>query len=172
VTDRPVDPLVESGQGRFTVVLFHDEDGGQLTVARDELLKEKGFLVEEGLQLRAHGLSEVGQDAAIQAVGFGQEAEGAGKVADLARVDHDHGEFFSGQGGYHGDFQAASRFQDNARGAEGGQALDQGGQFVGVVGRAPGLLAGEHGQIEMLFGDIDADERFGTRGLHFRPPLR
>jgi hypothetical protein len=35
-----------------------------------------------------HALGEQRQDPRVQPIGLGQEASGAGEVADLARIDH------------------------------------------------------------------------------------
>ena len=54
---------------------------------------------------------------ASSAIGLGQGAVGAGEVADLARIDHDHRQ--ARQGGHHGPLVAAAGFQHDAGGPQG-----------------------------------------------------
>jgi len=109
-------------------------------------------------QAPAPGLGEVRDDAGIEGIGLGEEAGGPGKVADLPGIDDRDGEADAGQNGRDGGFVAARGFERDEGRLQAAHALDEGGQPGLVMGDREGLPGGAHVDVELGFGDIEADE--------------
>ena len=91
---------------------------------------------------------------------------GAGKVAGLARIDHDHRQ--ARQGGHDGPFVAAGGFQHDPRRLERGEVGAQLPQAAPRARHRPGHLRRMHGHIQALLSHIDPDRDIGWRG-HWVP---
>jgi len=123
-----------------------------------EVLELLGLQVLEGPALGADGLGEAGDDPGVDGVGFGQQPHGAGKVADLPGVDDHDGQGCQGQGVDRRPGKAAGGLQDDGVGLKRLKVPDQGSQPLFGVREALKLCGGTHGDHQLLFGDINADE--------------
>ena len=86
---------------------------------------------------------------------------GFGEVSDLAWVDPDHRDLGARQSAQDLSFQAAGGFQHNQGGLDLRQSSDQRLDAGFVIGHRQGLSRGTHRDIELSFGDIDADKDKG-----------
>src|SRR4030095_2690849 len=86
-------------------------------------------------------------------------AGGPGEVANLPGIDDGDGQTRAGQHGGDADFIPAGGFQDDERGAERAHTGEQGGEAGVVRGDAKGLAGGMDVDVQVGFGDVDADER-------------
>lgn len=122
---------------------------------------------------RLHELSETGNDPGVDAIGLGENSQGLGEVADLAGID-DGDEMPGGdQLGSDLSMVGAGGFEDDEGGTGLWEATQQSRPSVRGVVELGGLILEVEGDIEVLLGDIDADEtRNGTSHNGRLPVLR
>ncbi len=145
------------GPGHFEAVGFHGSEVDELSSAGDELLDFclffGHFLDRSGLDL----LGEQSQDAGIEAVGLGGQAQGPGKVPNSFGINDRDAVSGVEEVGHEGAFIAASGFEDDQA------ALGLREEFAelleprSVVGQRVRLTCGEEVEIERRLGDVDAD---------------
>jgi hypothetical protein len=107
----------------------------------------------------ADAFGERRDDLGIQPVGFGEPAGGAGEGrADLARVDHGQRQAGPGEGGGHGDLEAAGGLEHHERRGQDAELRDQPVEALAAArdGDGPARRAQVH--VEAVLGDVDADE--------------
>ena len=129
---------------------------------RDQLVPAAGEGLEPSLRLRergaprgAHLSREPRQHASIQLIGLGEGAEGAGEVADLARIDHNHRQVR--QGGHHRALIPTAGFQHHAGGLECGQPVAQPVQAAAGAPYRPGRPRRVHSDVQAPLRHIDPD---------------
>ena len=129
---------------------------------RDQLVPAAGEGLEPSLRLRergaprgAHLRREPRQHASIQLIGLGEGAEGAGEVADLARIDHHHRQVR--QGGHHRALIPTAGFQHHAGGLECGQPVAQPVQAAAGAPYRPGRPRRVHSDVQAPLRHIDPD---------------
>jgi hypothetical protein len=113
-----------------------------------------------GLEERAglDGQGESGEDGGVESVGLGQDAEGFGEVADLSGVDDGDGVSGGDEFGDEGEVVGSGGFEDDETGLRCGELVLELVASFGVGGDAERGLGGKEMDIEVVFGDIDADE--------------
>lgn len=94
----------------------------------------------------------------IDPVGLGQIAHGLGKVAHLASVDDDGGQPLSEQGANGGFLIRTGGLEDDAFGGQGLNPRHEFGDPGGGVGELLANRQGAHMNIQVILGDIDANE--------------
>ena len=122
------------------------------------------FRVLQGAHRRPDGLGIVGQHPGVQFIGLGQLAGGLGKVAQDFGVHDNHGQARLRQGVSHRILIAPGGFQDHDLGAKLPETAHQRNDaLVRVCHREVGA-GGQHGNVQALGRDIDADK--GLRRFH------
>jgi hypothetical protein len=156
--------------GDLEPVRLHRAEVDELSPPSDELLDFGlffgGFLGRLGLHL----LGEEGQDAGIQAVGLGDQAEGPGKVPDPAGIDDRDVITGVEEVGDELSLVAARGFQDKAAIRGRGQQLLELLVSRGVIGQGVSLTGGEKVEIERGLGNVDPDPR-QIRAIHGDVPF-
>jgi hypothetical protein len=112
--------------------------------------------------------AEVGDDGGIEGVGLGQQVHGFGKVANLTGVDDDGRKVRRQQSAEGGHLIRAGGLEDDPLG---GMGLDPGRQFGdagGRVGKTSAQIEWTNEGIEVIAGDINADDN----ALHGKPSRR
>ncbi len=126
-------------------------------------------------QSRFGELPESHQDAGVDAVGLGEDAQPLGEVADPSGVDQRDGQRGVEQRVHEGTLQPAGRFDDDGGGPAGSgggirEDLDDPRDARRIVGEGLHAVGIGSGQVEFVLGDIDADEegacREGGSSLH------
>ena len=114
------------------------------------------------------------QDPRVDRIGLGQLAQGAGKVAYLARIDHRYRQACRGQFAGRRDFIATAGFEHHAADARPFQLLNQCRDAALIVVHTEALVARPQRRIKPRFRHIDADEQllFHYFLLAFSPALR
>jgi hypothetical protein len=106
-----------------------------------------------------------GHQAGIQAVRFGEDARSAGEIPHPARIDPAERETRAGEGIHQIGFQPTGGLQDDEGRRE---SLEVGQEsvhpFRGVWEPLGGLVRPE-GDVQMLFGNVNANEDFSTSHL-------
>ena len=98
--------------------LLGDARRDQPVPAANESLEPLLRLREPGAQRRPYFGGEAGQPAGIDAVGPGEDAEGAGDGVGLAGIDADDRQAGRGQGRHHEPLVPTAGFQHDAAGAQ------------------------------------------------------
>ena len=175
-TERGIKEIDGYGSERWTV----DE---RYAIPLDKRLADVGVLMEptsvvakaweqvwrvgERAWFGANAFGEQGDDLGIQRIGLGQPAGGAGKVADLARVDDGQRQARAGESGRNREFEAAGCLEHNQRRGQDPQIADQLLETLVIVCEREGLPRRTYMNIKTILGDIDADEvRHGGRLFH------
>ena len=112
----------------------------ELTAARHEGIELLKGRIRQRPGRGVHLVRKEREELRIQAVGLGELSSGSRKVADLARIRHDHGECRGGQGRDERGFITARRFEDDEARRLGAQAVDGGlmpGASFGAVHDVP-----------------------------------
>lgn len=152
----PTDGL---GRGLREAVLLGGSQFDELSTAGDELVEIGLFVVRFGPGTGIHVVAEAGDDAGVDAIGLGQDAQSLGVIADLPRIDDRDQVPRLREFGGDGAFITSAGFEDDQAGARRRQlrkqSLAAGGRVVETVADA---LRGDM-DIELVFGDVDADER-------------
>ena len=140
---------------------------GLLGPALDQLPAAGEQSIEFNLQFRAFfqqpwrgQLGEACQNLRVDSVGFGKNAQAFGQVADLAGIDQSQRQIGVEQCGQELALDAAGGFDDDAGGSQiaefSGQLLDA----CGIVGSSPDRGVVGASDVEKIFGDVDAHEKF------------
>ena len=116
--------------------------------------------VRERAGLRLDGLGEAGEGVGVQGVGvqgvrLGQAAGRPGEVADLAGVDHRHGQAGRPQGGGEGPLPPAGGLAHHQRRRQLAEVAHEQRAARRVVGLAPAPAPGPNRDVERAFGHID-----------------
>jgi len=145
------------GPRQFKAIRFHGSEVDELSSSGDELLDFclffGHFLDRSGLDL----LGEQSQDAGIEAVGLGGQAQGPGKVPDPFGIDDRDAVAGIEEVGHEGAFIAASGFEDDQAALGLREELAKLLEPRGVIGQRVRLACGEEVEIERRLGDVDAD---------------
>jgi hypothetical protein len=126
-----------------------------------------GLLIRQNGHRGPHFLAELGQNTGIQAVRFGEDARSAGEIPHPTRIDPAERETCAGEGIHQIGFQPTGGLQDDEGRRE---SLEVGQESVhplrGVWEPLGGLVRPE-GDVQMLFGNVNANEDFS---VHFSSP--
>jgi hypothetical protein len=159
----------EGGVGEFEARGFCGTEFEELSASGDQLIELGlffwGFFERGGLDVQG----ETGEDLGIEAIGFGELAEAAGKVADLPGVDACDVEAGVKELNDDSSLVTAGGLNDDEAGAEGTEPLDDLCDALGVVGTGPGRRGGALRDVELVLRNIDADE--GLEGVHASLPI-
>lgn len=109
-----------------------------------------------GRGLRAQSVGIAGQDPGVQLVGLGQDAQGAGKIADPQGIDETDRELRLLEGGHQQELIAAGGLQEDEAGVKFLETLPQVRDVRFGVGRAELAFLRFQGGIQVLFRDVDA----------------
>jgi hypothetical protein len=158
----------EFADGVGLTIQLHDPHADELSATGHEFLEQdlvwRRALAGRGLQ----AFCEVGQDAGIEAVVLGQDAQGLRELADACGLNHRDGDagveqFEDGQ-----SLVAAGGFDGQASDDAGREALEMIQELSNSLGRVGESNAAdsrhrreigqETSDVEAVFGDIDADE--------------
>jgi len=120
-------------------------------------LKGLDFRSRQRADDRGDDLTEAGQDGGIDGVGFGQDAECLGEVANLPSIDHDGGQRGSEQGTDSGLLIVARRLEDDAVGAESLRHFYEFGDPGRIVGEAAFVARWQGVEVEVVLANIDAE---------------
>ncbi len=155
---------------RFEAIGFGGSQGDELSSAGDELLQFGlffGQLIDQpGLDL----LSEAGDDGGVEAIGFCQDAESAGEVADLPGIDDGHVMAGLGEFGHELALVSAGGFDHDQAGLGRGELLHELGKSLGSVVALPRAFLGQDMHVEGGLGDIDSD-KMREVGMHVTIPV-
>lgn len=154
----------------FLPVCFGRSEVDQLPASRDELLQFLLFFVVFCNRSGADVLSEAGDDAGVDAVGFGEDAEAFGEVADLARVDDGDPMSRGDEIGDEALLIPAGGFDDDQTGSRLWQELMQLIQPLRVIVEGVLRFLWKETQIERVFGDVDA-HKGSNRAVHGTVPV-
>jgi hypothetical protein len=126
-----------------------------------------GERFDEAREILACGqqLGEPGQDAGVDGVGLGEQAEGFGKVAGLARVDDGHRQAGGLQRRGDGGFVATGGLQHDQRYRLRDESLHEAFVALEVIAEPFDRSLRRHADVEEIFRDVDADGH-GGRVLH------
>lgn len=137
----------------------------ELPSTRDEFIELGLFFMGFGEGPRLDLQSEAGDDLGIQTVGFGANAQGLGKVADLPGIDDRDGLSRSDKFASESPFVATTGFHDDETSSWSRQLLDELCSSLRGIGESEGFLLGQEMDIEEILGNIDADK--GSHTFHF-----
>ena len=160
------------GDRRLQAVLFGRAEFDELPAARDKLAQLGLFFRADLDRPRIGVLAEAGNHARIQPIGLGQDAQAAGEVADLARIDHGHRVAGRHQRGQHSVLVAPGGFDHNQTVSDGRQFIEQLAEPGRVVLDREALVFGQKAHIQRMLGDVDTYERVGSRVHEQVPVLR
>ena len=158
------------GGGDFEAIGLHGSQVDELSSAGDELLDFglffRSFLGGWGLDL----LGIEGQDAGIEAVGFGDQAQRPGEITDPFGVDDGHP--VAGIEQVRDDLAlvATGGFQDDETAGGIGQQLAELLMTGAVVGQGVSLTGGEEVEVERSLGHVDPDPS-AIRAIHGDVPF-
>ena len=158
--DHPLNALLDRlGSQQLLSIRFGRSQVDQLAASGDQLLQFLLFLVVFGNRSGPDVLSEEGDDPCINAVGFGQDAEASGEIANLTWIDDGHemtgvGEFSNDEslirtGGFDDD-------QTRSRIGQPGDELTQPGR---IVRDREWFCFGKNANVERVLGNVDTDKR-------------
>jgi len=109
-------------------------------------------------QTRGGPPRELGQDAGVDGVGLGEDAQALGQVPDAAGMDAGHGKARVEAVVEQRRFVAAGRLDDDQRGLQGRQVRQELPATGGRVVDVKNVLRAGGRQVEHVFGDIDPRE--------------
>src|SRR5262245_35716420 len=135
---------------------------GDLSSPSDQRAQFHSDSVRQRAQRRAYRFTTTGKHLSIDSVGLSQLPGGLGEVPDLARVDHHRRQLGTHQCMHDLAFKAAAGFQHDPCGPDFTQPFDQGLDSGFVVENRFSLARGTYSDIELRFGDIDADKDRGN----------
>ena len=104
---------------------LHADHFHHLAAARDQFGQALTVGVGERAWSGTNAFGEQGDDLSIEGVGLGEPSGGAGKIADLTRIDDREREAGAGQSGGHGDLEPAGGFEHDQRRSQGKQIGDE-----------------------------------------------
>jgi hypothetical protein len=148
------------------VILLGGEHANELTAAVAEIAKFLDFPRRQRAHDGGDHLTEMGEDARVDGIGFGELPSALGEVADLSGVDDDGGQIGSEQGADRSLLIRARRLEHDALGSEGSNPGDE--LFDACGGVAETLLdsGGSNVSVKEIFANIDADEDVARGGTH------
>jgi hypothetical protein len=153
------------GRGDSQPIGFLGSQIDELPSAGDELLDFDLFLGSFLDRRRLYLLCEEGQDAGINAIGLGHQAQGPGEVASPLGIDDGDSKAGVGEVGDNFSFVAAGGFEDDETIGWTGEQLTELLMSGWRVGEGVGLPSGEEVEIERGFGDVDSDPNL-VRAIH------
>ena len=103
----------------MAVVFFGSQHADELAATVAEVAEFEDFLRRQGTNDGGDDFAEVGEDAGVDGVGFGELAGALGEVANLAGVDDDGGQLGREQGADGGFLIRAGGLEDDSLGREG-----------------------------------------------------
>ena len=168
-----VDDLLDAFPNRFgkhggqAIVLsrFHLDE---LRAPRQEFLQMSGIFGGNWPDFGFDHFPKASQDAGINGVRLGQDAQCFGEVANLPRVDDDDGEVRRSQGGDERYLQAARGFDDDIQECLLLEQYDDLAVSFRGIGERPGARFMGEREVEGVLGDINA----GRGGNRIRDNLR
>src|SRR5882724_11686906 len=144
------------GTGRGQPVLLRHPHAHELRPAREQLRGHLALFTGQGTHRRLDALGKQREHLRIDRVGLGKLAQGPGKVAYLARIDHRSPYSRAGKGRCSQAPEHVGGFHDHQRGpGQTHQPLAQLGTARFIVGYAPRLALGQHMDIQMVLRHID-----------------
>ena len=163
--------LLDLGRlGVGLTVQFGGMHADQLSAAHHPFAEFSLVFLGKGPDFRTHLGGETSQNARVEMVRFGQDAQGPCVIPHLPRVDHHDRQACQSEFNYQTGFVAAGGFDDDQGHGALSKLLDQGLDAFVVVGK--GCYAGlrVEGQIERVLGDVNAtiDIAVGRNGAQFR----
>src|SRR5882724_11988312 len=85
--------LSADGRGsRVMTILLGRQHRDQLPSTRTDRVQLLSGLIRNGTEFRADLVGELGQNMGINAVGFGQAADGSSEITGLTRIDRNSGQ--------------------------------------------------------------------------------
>ena len=120
---------------------------------------------------RPHRLGKMSDRRGIDPVGLGQLASGAGKVADLAGIDHCERELRGTHRTGHHRLVATGRLHGDQSRSEPLQALHQHRQAFAVARHGKGFATWPQMHVQPIFRHIDPDKMLHVPSLRMRARL-
>jgi hypothetical protein len=117
------------------------------------------LLIGQCARCGVNGLGEMGQNLRVELVGLGELAGGLGKLAHLARIDHGDRQTRHRERGSQRQFQATRGLHDDQRWLQILQLLHQLRDLGLAIAGPHRFAAWAARKIQMVLGDVDADER-------------
>jgi hypothetical protein len=158
------------GADDLEAIGLHGPQVNKLSSAGDELLDFgllfRGFMGWRRLDL----LGEKGQDASIDAVGLGDQAEGLGEISGPFGIDHGDVMSLVEQVGNELSLIAAGGFENDAAGGWVGEQLFKLPMTCGVVRQRVFLTGGKEVEVERGLGDVDSNPS-EVRAIHGSVPF-
>jgi len=142
----------------MAVVFLGGEHADELAATVAQIAEFQDFLRRKRADDGGDDLTEMGEDAGIDGVGFGELSGAFGEVTDLSGVDDNGGQSGSEQGADGGLLIRARGFEDDPLGSEGLNPSEELLDAQGGVVEASLAAGGPGMSIKEIFADIDADE--------------
>ena len=153
-----LDDLGRGALGGMAMVFLGGEHADELAATVAELAKFQDFLGRQRPHHRGDDLAEMGENAGVDDVGFGELAGPLGEVPDLASVDDDGGQVGCEQSADRSLLIRAGRLKDDPLGRQrsnpSDELFDAGGRVVEALLHSGGSRMG----VEKILADIDADQ--------------
>jgi hypothetical protein len=164
--DHGVDGALNFGQaGLMASIEFGGSEIEELPASRKHGIEFSSVFIGKIACRRLHVVRETSQDAGVDAVGFGENAQGVGIIAGLSRIDDDDRQLGLVQRDDEQNFVASGGFDDDPFDVlllQDSQDLHDASDAVGVVGKSVEHGTGEVGQIESDRRNIDAETDVDT----------
>jgi hypothetical protein len=169
--DQVTDVLTNDlGNDRLQTILLGRAKFDELPATRDQLAQFGLFFRADFHGPRIGMLAEAGDDAGVQSIGLGQNAQAAGEVSDLAGIDHGHPVSGRYKRADQAVLVAARGFDYDQTTARVRQSSEQLPEARGAIRNGEALVLAEHTDIERALGNIDTYEGLGS-GVHEQVPV-
>ena len=143
--------------GGVAVIFFGSEHADELAPAVAEIAEFQDFLRRKRTNGGSDDFAEMGEDAGVDGVGFGELTGALGEVADLTGVDNDRRQVGGEQGADGGFLIRAGGLEDDSLGREGSDPGNELFNAGGRVGESFAQVSGSDMSVEKIFADVDAD---------------
>jgi len=158
------------GSNDLESVGLHGPEVDELSASGDELLDFSLFFRSFVGRSRLDLLGEEGQDAGIDAVGLGKQAESLGEISRPFGIDHGHVIPLIEQVGDELSLITACGFQNDAAGSWVREQLFKLPMTGGVIRQSVFLTGGKEVEVERGLGDVDSDPS-EVRAIHGGVPF-
>lgn len=142
---------------RCEAVLLGGHHPNDLPSSGEDLLELPGLCIGDGSRGGTDGLGEASEDESVQSIGLSQSTGSLGKVACLARVDHEEGDPGGSQSRGQGTLEAPAGLQDHQSSVRDdffGEPAKESFDSRLVVPNDEVLCGGEDGDIQGSLGDV------------------
>jgi hypothetical protein len=164
---KPQDPVALAQEPRLIELMatgfFYGALGDEMLALSEQTFQAQQMRRQGQRRCGSVDAAVFGKDEGIEPIGFGQEATGAGQIADLARVDHTDGDAMSVEIRDEGSLITAAFANDVHLAVGSGEAAAQEGEAGGRIGNGEVLLleVALDGGLGEVCAEIDKRRRHG-----------